>query len=223
MQTTSTILLLSISYSGLLLLFAWSKKSRSETVLSETVLQGNWSIIHLMHLSAIIVMLIPILFTKQLPFFLLIFPDKISIAQAVAFLTCFGIIGFFPWKKLKQQIDEKNIAPATVFQISLHVSQRIIFLICYEWFVHGLLLVSCCAWLGISQGIILNTVLYMVLHIHKNKKEMLGCIPFGLLLCAFTTWWQSLWPAIIFHLQLAIINEWPDVQKFLSPSKRTAL
>jgi hypothetical protein len=223
MQTTSTIFLLSIPYSGLLLLFGWVKKLKSETVLSETVLRGNWDIMNIMHLSAITLMLIPILFTRQLPFFLFIFPDKISVEQAVAFLICFGLIAFFPWKKLKQQIDKNKIAPASVLQISLHVSQRIIFLISYEWFVHGLLLISFCAWFGIYWGIIINTVLYVVLHFHKNKKEMLGCIPFGLLLCAFTIWWQSLWPAIIFHLQLAIINEWPDVKQFLSLSKQTAL
>jgi len=223
MENTSTIFLLSISYAGLLLLFAWAKKMKSETVLSETVLQGHWDKIHIMNISATIIMLIPLLFIRQLPLFLFIFPDKISIAQALAFLMCFGIIGFFPWKKLRQQIDKNNIAPASLLQISQHVSQRIIFLITYEWFVHGLLLISCCAWLGISRGIIINTVLYVVLHIHKNKKEMLGCIPFGLLLCAFTIWWQSIWPAIIFHLQIAIINEWPDIQQFLSPSKRTAI
>src|SRR5678816_4397194 len=107
-------------------------------------------------------------------------------------------------------------------RVSLHVFQRIVFLISYEWFVRGLLLITCCAWLGTAWGVVINTVLYVLLHVHKDKKEMLGCIPFGILLCAFTIWWQSVWPAIIFHLQLAIINEWPDVQLFLSPSKRTA-
>jgi hypothetical protein len=223
MQNTSIIFLLSTSYAALLLLFAWAKKMKTETVLSETVLHGHWNKIQIMNISATIIMLMPVLFTRQLAVFLFIFPDKISIAQAFAFLTCFGIIGFFPWKKLKQPIDKNDIVPASVLQVSLHISQRIIFLTTYEWFVHGLLLVSCCAWLGIGWGIIINTLLYVGLHFHKNKKEMLGCIPFGLLLCAFTVWWQSIWPAIIFHLQLAIINEWPELQQFLSPSKRTAL
>jgi hypothetical protein len=223
MQNSSTIFLLSTSYAGLLLLFAWAKKMKAETVLSDTVLRGHWSKIQIMNISATIIMLMPILFTRSLPLSLFIFPDKISIAQAVAFLSCFAIIGFLPWKKLRRPIDKNNIVPASTLQVSLHASQRIIFLTTYECFVHGLLLVSCCAWLGIGWGIIINTVLYLVLHFHKNKKEMLGCIPFGLLLCAFTIWWQSIWPAIIFHLQLAIINEWPELQQFLSPSKRTAL
>ena len=223
MQNTSTIFLLSISYAGLLLLFAWAKKMKSETVLSETVLHGHWDKIQVMNISATIIMLVPLLFIRKLPLFLFVFPDKISIEKAVAFLTCFGIMGFFPWKKLRRQIDKNKITSASPLQISLYVSQRIIFLTTYEWFVRGLLLVSCCTWLGLTWGIITNTVLYTVLHIHKNKKEMLGCIPFGLLLCVFTVWWQSIWPVIIFHLQIAIINEWPDVQQFLSPSKRTAI
>jgi Type II CAAX prenyl endopeptidase Rce1-like len=223
MQNMSTTLLLSISYAGLLLLFGWAKKMKTETVLSETVLHGHWDKMHIMNISATVIMLVPVLFIGQLPLFLFVFPDKISIEKAIAFLSCFGLLGFFPWKKLRQQIDKNNIVPASRLQISLHVSQRIIFLITYEWFVRGLLLVSCFAWLGLIWGIIINTVLYMGLHIHKNKKEMLGCIPFGLLLCVFTIWWQSIWPAIIFHLQIAIINEWPDVQQFLSLSKRTAI
>lgn len=223
MQTTSAIILLSTAYFVLLLLFIWAKKMKSETVLSEAVLQGNWNTIHIMHLSAIVVMLFPIFIINQLPAFLFTFPDKISIEKALVFLACFGIIGFFPWKKLRPRVDKNNIAPASALQISLHSFQRIAFLVSYEWFVRGLLLISCCAWLGIGWGVVINTALYVVLHIHKDKKEMLGCIPFGLLLCAFTLWWQSVWPAIIFHLQVAIINEWPDVQQFLSPSKRTAL
>jgi hypothetical protein len=223
MQTTSIIILLSTAYTSLLLLFIWAKKMKSETVLSEAVLQGNWNIINIMHLSAIIVMLFPIFIINQLPAFLFVFPDRISIEKTVAFLICFGLIGFFPWKKLRPRIDKHNIVSAAAVQISVHVFQRIVFLISYEWFVRGLLLISCCAWFGIAWGIVINTVLYVVLHVHKDKKEMLGCIPFGLLLCAFTIWWQSLWPAIIFHLQIAIINEWPDLQLFLSPSKRTVI
>jgi len=223
MQNTSTIILLSSVWLALVLLFAWAKKMKSETVFSETVLRGTWKTIHMMHLSAILAMLFPALMIHQLPTFLLIFPDRISLEKTLVFLACFATIGLFPWKNLRPQVDRNTIEPASPAQISLHVFQRIVFLISYEWFVRGLLLITCCSWLGMAWGVIINTVLYVVLHVHKDKKEMLGCIPFGLLLCAFTIWWQTIWPAIIFHLQLAIVNEWPDVQQFLPPSKRTAL
>jgi hypothetical protein len=65
--------------------------------------------------------------------------------------------------------------------------------------------------------------LYAVLHLHKSKKEIVGCLPFGLLMCVFTVWWQSIWPAIIFHMQLVIINEWPLLQKSISFQKQNAI
>ena len=52
---------------------------------------------------------------------------------------------------------------------------------------------------------------------------MFSCIPFGLMVCVFTIWWQSIWPAIIFHLQIAVVNEWPLLQKFNSLQKQNAL
>jgi hypothetical protein len=61
------------------------------------------------------------------------------------------------------------------------------------------------------------------LHIHKSKKEIVGCVPLGLLLCFFTIWWQSIWPAIIFHVQIAIANEWPRLKQFISTQTQSAL
>jgi len=44
-----------------------------------------------------------------------------------------------------------------------------------------------------------------------------------LLVCVFTLWWQSLWPAIIFHLEITMIHEWPVLKNFISPQKQAAL
>jgi len=97
------------------------------------------------------------------------------------------------------------------------------FLIIYEWFFRGLILISFCNWFGNIAGVAVNILLYVTLHFYKSKREMIGCIPLGVLLCLFTIWWQSVWPAIIFHLQIAIINEYPLVQQFVSPQKQAAV
>jgi membrane protease YdiL (CAAX protease family) len=168
-------------------------------------------------------MLLPAFFIEPLPVSLLSFPDKISIDQAITFLISFGLIGFFPWKKfgggsLKKDGDSSQTIPA-IFYAFL----RIVFLTVYEWFFRGLLLIGISAWAGIEWSIVINILLYAIMHSHKSKKEMIGCIPLGLLLCVFTIWWQSIWPAIILHLEIAIMNEWPPLQQIISPQKQTAL
>lgn len=186
--------------------------------------QSNLKLLNYMHTVSIIVMLLPVWTVKPFQMFLFPFPDKISVKQAIAFLISFGAIGFFPWKKVNDGTHEPQInSLLPALHIILYTFLRIVFLIVYEWFFRGLLLISFSAWLGIGWSVVINILLYMLIHIHKNKKEMIGCIPLGLLLCAFTIWWQSIWPAIIFHLQIAIINEWPPLQQFLSPQKQTAI
>jgi membrane protease YdiL (CAAX protease family) len=182
----------------------------------------NFKWLNYFHVASIMIMLLPVFITGYSPFFLLLFPDKINIGQAMAFLACFGVIGFFPWKKFStEHKQEDTILPFSF--ILLYGLLRFAFLITYEWFFRGFLLTGFSLWLGIGWAIIINTSLYTLIHIHKTKKEIIGCIPFGLLMCVFTVWWQSIWPAIIFHMQLAIIHEWSGLQNLTSPQKQTAL
>lgn len=151
------------------------------------------------------------------------FPDKISIEKTIAFLSCFGVISFFPWKSFNppdHKVEYEILHPFVVF---IYASLRLVFLISYECFFRGSLLFSVSVFAGATWSIVINIFLYTLMHIHKDKKEILGCIPFGLLLCLFTVWWQSLWPAVIFHSQIAIIHEWPPLRKFISPQNQAAL
>jgi hypothetical protein len=184
----------------------------------------NLKLLNYFHGISATAMLLPAWLINPLQNFLLPFPDKINISQAIAFLVSFGAIGFFPWKRVGRDVNEFEkgslLPPA---YIGMYAFLRIAFLIIYEWFFRGLLLLTFIAWFGMGWGIVINILLYTIMHAHKSKKEMIGCIPFGFFLCVFTLWWQSVWPAIIFHLQLAIVNEWPPLQKFFQPQKQTAL
>jgi len=169
-------------------------------------------------------MLMPLWIIDHLPLFLFSFPEKVSPEQAISFLIYFGIIAFFPWQKASNTgYENENIPTITTGNATFYASVRVIFLVIYEWFFRGLLLISFAGWLGVGPAIVINILLYTLGHIHKNKAEIIGCIPLGLLLCAFTIWWQSIWPAIIFHLQIAIINEWPPLKQFISPQKQAGL
>ncbi len=222
MKNISIIPILFVSFTLLMSMQMIINKIKPRIALHRQHQFENFKWLNYLHASSIMIMLLPVFITGSSPFFLLLFPDKINIGQAIAFLACFGVIGFFPWKKFStEHKQEDTILPFSF--ILLYGLLRFIFLICYEWFFRGLLFTSFSLWLGIGWAIIINTSLYTLIHIHKTRKEIIGCIPFGLLMCVFTVWWQSIWPAIIFHMQLAIIHEWSGLQNLTSPQKQTAL
>jgi membrane protease YdiL (CAAX protease family) len=221
MENTTTIYMLLVSYTIIFLGFVIMNKLKPGIAFYQELKQNNLPVLNCFHCILILIMLMPTWTIKTQPVFLLIFPDRMTIAQATAFLISFGLISFLPWKKFTRQTAEDVSLP--VIRVSVYASLRIIFLMAYEWFFRGVLLLGLCNWLGTLLGIAVNTFLYVTVHLHKKRNEMLGCIPLGILLCIFTLWWQSIWPAIIFHLQVAIINEWPALQQFLPPQKQTAL
>lgn len=182
----------------------------------------NFKMLNQIHLFFSIIMMLP-LFTADIQGRFLLFPDKISIEKTIAFLTCFGAIIFFPWKKLYDDDQKTEQAILHAFPVFLYGFLRLIFVVSYECFFRGSLLMSFSFLAGTTWSIIINVSLYTLIHLHKDKKEIIGCIPFGLLVCLFTVWWQSVWPAIIFHSQLLIIHEWPSLRKFTSPKKQAAL
>ena len=220
MENLAAILTLLSFYAIIFLLIVTIKKIRPGICSYQKIMQKDLSRLNGIHILNILIMLIPAWIIKRPPVFLLTFPDKISVGQALAFLAAFGFIGLLPWKKFNTQNPEEIISPRN--DVYAYAISRIIFLVVYEWFFRGLLLISFCVWMGNSLGIASNVLLYTVIHFHKSRKEMIGCIPLGVLLCVFTIGWQSIWPAIIFHVQIAIINEWPPLQQFISSQKQTA-
>ena len=221
MENTITILSLITYYAIILSVTIGINKIRPGLTAYQNPKPENFRILNHIHLFISVVMMLPVL-TSEFPGKFLFFPDRISIAKAIAFLACFGAIAFFPWKKFSNgnKTEHPTLHP---FPIILYGSLRLLYLISYECFFRGLLLMSFCFLAGVTWGVIINISLYTLIHIQKEKKELLACIPFGLLVCLFTVWWQSAWPAIIFHSQIAIVHEWPALRKFVSSKKQAAL
>lgn len=223
MKDISTILILLVSCLMLMSVMILANRSKPGIILYNNLRQRNLSSLNCLHGICIMIMLLPAVIIKQVPVFILDFPNRITIPQTLAFLLCFAVLGLFPWKKFND-VQSDDVLPTTTYPIILYAGIRIMFLITYEWFFRGLLLLSLCEWLGTTPGIIINVLLYTLLHaIKRSKPEIIGCIPLGILLCVFTIWWQSIWPAIIFHLQIFAIAELPQLKQFLSPKKQTAL
>jgi membrane protease YdiL (CAAX protease family) len=207
-------------YAVLVFLIVKISKTRPGIGSYDRISEKQMSRLNAIHILNIVVMLVPSWIIRQSPTSFLIFPDKVSIAQALAFLLTFGFISVLPWKRNNRMPDEIVSSTREVYG---YLTSRVIFLVAYEWFFRGLLLTTLCSLMGNSWGIIANVSLYAAIHFYKGRKEMIGCVPLGILLCVFTLWWHSVWPAIIFHLQIAIINEWPPLQHSISSQKQTAL
>ncbi|HEY1871207.1 MAG TPA: hypothetical protein VGG71_09120, partial [Chitinophagaceae bacterium] len=161
MREISTTLILLIAYLVLMSVITFANKTKPGIILYNNLQRKNLSPLIYLHLASVIIMLIPTLIVKQLPVFILEFPDKISVPQTVAFLLCFAAFGFFPWQKFSNV--KTDILPSLPYPIILYAGSRIIFLIIYEWFFRGLLLLSCCEWLGTANGIIINVLLYTLI------------------------------------------------------------
>lgn len=83
----------------------------------------------------------------------------------------------------------------------------LIYLFAYEAFFRGLLLFSLYYTFGIATAIVVNIILYALAHIPKGRKEMIGSVPFGLILCLITFHTGSFFAAFMIHGLMAISYE----------------
>jgi hypothetical protein len=89
---------------------------------------------------------------------------------------------------------------------------RLLFIAAYENWFRGFLLIDSLALLPLTAAMALNGFLYAALHCINGEKEMIGCLPFGWLLCGLCIWWGATWPAILIHLMLTLGYEWQQWQ-----------
>lgn len=84
---------------------------------------------------------------------------------------------------------------------------RIVFLISYEFFFRGVLLFFFIENNGLILAIIISTSLYVLIHIFDTKAEILGAIPFGIVLCLFSYFTNNIWAVFIIHGTLSGVYE----------------
>ncbi|MBD0832459.1 CPBP family intramembrane glutamic endopeptidase [Aestuariibaculum sediminum] len=84
---------------------------------------------------------------------------------------------------------------------------RIVFLLCYEFFFRGVLLFYFLDSTSLTLSITYVTVLYVLIHAFDSKREIIGAIPFGIILCLFSVYTQSIWYPFLIHLALSAIYE----------------
>jgi membrane protease YdiL (CAAX protease family) len=100
----------------------------------------------------------------------------------------------------------------------IYLLLRGLFLICYEIFFRGVLLNFCIAHTTFPAAIAINVGLYTIAHIFSSRQELIGSVPFGIVLCLLTLYTRSVWPAVIIHVMLGLPY---DVLTLYAPKRIT--
>ena len=88
----------------------------------------------------------------------------------------------------------------------------ILYLTGYEFMFRGILLFGTLEELGYYPAIILNVVLYAVVHIPKGKKEVLGCFILGPILCFSAIETNTIIVPVILHISVCLSNEYFSIR-----------
>jgi len=96
----------------------------------------------------------------------------------------------------------------TKYLLILSALSWVIYIFSYELLFRGYLLFNMCVEFGKWNGVVINIVLYSLVHVPKGWKEAVGSLPLGFLLCVVCLHAGNIWPAFIAHACLALSNEW---------------
>ena len=89
----------------------------------------------------------------------------------------------------------------------IYFSLRIVFLFAYEFFFRGVLLFSLIEINGLITAVIICTSLYVLIHAFDSRAEIIGAIPFGIILCFLSYFTNNIWAAFILHITLSGVYE----------------
>jgi len=82
-----------------------------------------------------------------------------------------------------------------------------LYLLGYEFAIRGVVFFTSLYAFGLWPAIVINSVIYSLIHIFKGAKEAFGAFFLGILFCLITYYTNSFWIAFIIHVSLAVIND----------------
>ena len=189
---------------------AWKKESISLTGKSRRI--HSLTGISIKNIAGIIILGLPLILSHINWSNLFALPSFDSLEQILIFFSLVLIAGgtalqsgFKKSKAYRMHKKRADLVPTS--SIIGYLLIRICFLVIYECLFRGLLLSVCISVCGVYGAIVINLFLYSILHAFNGRSEMIVCIPFGLVLCGITIWYQSIIPAMALHLVLAATCE----------------
>lgn len=120
-------------------------------------------------------------------------------------------------KKVKTILKSSS---ATLNQGFLYFIIRTLFLFSYEFFFRGVLLFTLIASTTLITAILICTLLYMLIHAFDSKAEIIGALPFGIILCLLTYYTGNIWAAFVLHVILSGVYEVTMFKKLTFKNRR---
>lgn len=100
------------------------------------------------------------------------------------------------------RLQEWNIGSLTV-----NFTSWALYLLGYEMLFRGFLLFTFYHAMGAPAAVAINVLLYALAHIPKGRLEVMGAVPFGVVLCLITITTGSFFAAFVLHAFMALSNE----------------
>lgn len=130
-----------------------------------------------------------------------------AISNTFLFIILFAA-GFVSMQSAKKSLGKlDNLSFARREDQLLYFSVRLPFLFVYELFFRGVLFHSSLNNTNLVIAILINLLFYTLIHSFNSKKEIIGSVPFGIILCLFSYYTNSIWPAFLIHATLSFAHE----------------
>lgn len=207
-----------ISYFLFFSLLLIAKKRKVNRLIKEDgALVASVQLLLLQAAGILLMGILPFLSTNSvLPMFLRT-ANLLSTPALLSVLLSAGVLLVAPHLSAKMYTETTSMQqPKNALSLAFitgYLFLRTLFIAAYEIWFRGFLLVDSIDLFGIPIAVSLNIALYTLLHLVNGKQEVLGCIPFGLLLCALCLWQGAVWPAVVLHLALTLSYEGTLLQK----------
>lgn len=138
--------------------------------------------------------------------------EQPSTPSLIVIACCLLLILYISKQELRKRFQDSEMPNknATIIQpvfLSMYFLLRPVYLVIYELWFRGYLLLDTTIWLGPASAVALNVFLYVLIHIFSGKKEIGGSVLLGIVMCLVTLWINAAWPAILLHLVLGLVVE----------------
>tara|TARA_B100001093_G_scaffold499601_1_gene549033 strand:- start:4 stop:696 length:693 start_codon:yes stop_codon:yes gene_type:complete len=131
--------------------------------------------------------------------------DIIFTLGLAAILIPLGAINSRGEKHLNQY-PQVRMKKWNILEYIINILSWGIYLLGYEYLFRGILFLGLLPFFSTIQAISINTLLYTLAHLYKGKKETLGSIPLGIILCLITLETNTIWTAFTAHWIMASNN-----------------
>ena len=129
--------------------------------------------------------------------------------ENILLLVLAGLMFFFSFRRRNSEELLINYPETRLYRWNAgmmwtYLSAWLIYLIGYEILFRGLLLIALIPYLGIYWALGLHVIIYILVHLHKNREELLGSAIFALGIGYFCAVTASIVPALFLHLIVSL-------------------